>query len=215
MKTDGTREGGLENKTCAAGGEDTPCVRIRGRSTGIPMLSLQLQDGEWEDLGADHERNIARAIVYDGAGRFLFVHVDRDDLFGRAEYIETSGGGVEPGEDPDEAILRELREELGAEVEVLGRLGTVRDGYNLIRRKNVNSYYLCRTLTLGEAHMTEDEKKLYHLSPVSLTCEEAVEAYERGRETKIGRLVANRELPVLQLAKQALDTINKMEKENG
>ncbi len=47
---------------------------------------------------------------------------------------EFPGGKVEPGEDPDDAIVREIREELGCTVEVTGRLAgeqPVKAGYTL------------------------------------------------------------------------------------
>ena len=40
--------------------------------------------------------------------------------------IETAGGGVEEGEDLIAAIKRELKEELGAEVEVVCKIGVDR-----------------------------------------------------------------------------------------
>ena len=58
------------------------------------------------DIYKKVERNFpdARAIVFDDAGYFYFVRAERDDDFGRATLIETSGGGVEAGEDLDSAI---------------------------------------------------------------------------------------------------------------
>lgn len=47
---------------------------------------------------------------------------------------EFPGGKVEPGEDPDVAIVREIREELGCEVAVIDHLAgqqPVKDGYTL------------------------------------------------------------------------------------
>lgn len=47
---------------------------------------------------------------------------------------EFPGGKVEPGEDPDVAIVREIREELACEVAVVGHLDgeqPVKDGYTL------------------------------------------------------------------------------------
>ncbi|MBO4824584.1 MAG: NUDIX domain-containing protein, partial [Lachnospiraceae bacterium] len=82
-------------------------------------LYLELEDKEWPFTYTDHDRNIARSIVFDDAGNFYFVRAERDDDFGRATLIETAGGGVEPGEELNEAIKRELKEELGAEVEVI------------------------------------------------------------------------------------------------
>ena len=39
---------------------------------------------------------------------------------------------------------RELKEELGADVEVVCKIGVVSDYYNLIHRHNINNYFLCR-----------------------------------------------------------------------
>lgn len=167
-------------------------------------LLLEFQDTEWPFDGLDHERLIARAIVVDEAGMFYFARLRRDDDFGRAELIETSGGGVEPGEALEEAIRRELREELGAEVEILCKLGLVRDCYNLIRRRNLNHYFLCRLRALGERALTEEERERYHLSTLRLGYAEALAEYERCRASRLGRLIAQRELPVLRRAGEIL-----------
>lgn len=60
-------------------------------------LKINLQDTEWKYDYSDHDRNIARAIVYDESGQFYFVRANRDDDFGKATLIETAGGGVEEG----------------------------------------------------------------------------------------------------------------------
>ena len=75
-------------------------------------LKIDLQDTQWQLDYIDHDRNIARAIVYDESGDFYFVRAERDDDFGKATLIETAGGGVEEGEDLVAAIKRELKEEL-------------------------------------------------------------------------------------------------------
>ena len=168
---------------------------------------LELEDREWPFTYTDHDRPIARAIVTDDAGSFYFVRATRDDEFGKATLIETSGGGVEPGEDPSEAILRELQEELGVEAEVLLKIGTVSDYYNLIHRHNINHYYLCRILSFGEKHLTEDEIERFHLSTLKLRYEDAVEEYARCSDSKLGRLIAQRELPILRRAKALLETL--------
>ena len=169
-------------------------------------LYLELRDEEWPFEYADHDRQIVRAIVYDDEGYFYFVRADRDDIFAKAVVIETAGGGVENGEDLGEAIKRELLEELGAEVEVITKIGVVSDYYNLIHRHNVNNYFLCRAISFGERHLTEDEIEKYHLSTLKLSFNEAVEEYERCKASKLGRIIGNRELPILKQAKIILDT---------
>lgn len=168
-------------------------------------LILNLRDDEWPLDGIDHDRMIARAIVFDDAGWFYFVRAERDDDFGRAILVETSGGGVEAGEALQEAILRELKEELGVTAEIVCKIGLVSDYYNLIRRHNLNHYFLCRAVSFGSKQLTQDEVESFHLSTLKLTYEEAVAEYERCRSTPIGRLIANRELPVLHKAKTLID----------
>ncbi len=164
------------------------------------QLKLELIDTQWPFTYTDHDRQVVRAIVMDDAGWYYFVRAVRDDDFGKATLIETSGGGVEPGEDLRDAIRRELREELGAEVEILCELGVVSDYYNLIHRHNINHYFLCKVVSFGNRHLTEQEIEDYHLSTLKLRYEEAIREYELRSDSKLGRLIANRELPVLNKA---------------
>ena len=171
-------------------------------------LHLSLNDTEWPLTHTSHDRVIVRAIVVDDDQNFYFVRAERDDDFGRATIIETSGGGVEAEEDLDTAIKRELSEELGADVVILCKLGVVSDYYNLIHRHNINHYYLCRVTSFGEKHLMPDEIEQFHLSTLKLSYDEAVAEYELRTETPLGRLLAQRELPILRHAKQILDQIN-------
>ncbi|MBQ7088984.1 MAG: NUDIX hydrolase [Clostridia bacterium] len=170
-------------------------------------LFIELQDGEWPFTYTDHHRHVARAVVVDKEGTFYFMRADRDDDFGVATVIETAGGGVEEGEDLSVAIRRELKEELGAEVEILAEIGTVSDYYNLIHRHNINHYFLCRATAFGDTQLTEDEIHRFHLSTLALTYDEAVAEYERCKNCALGRVIAARELPVLRRAKAMLDAL--------
>ena len=142
-------------------------------------IYIELQDTQWQFDYIDHDRNIARAIVYDENGIFYFVRAERDDDFGKATLIETAGGGVEVGEELQTAIQRELKEELGVSVEIVFKIGVV----------------------------TQDEIDSFHLSTLQLSYEEAVREYENRKNTRLGTLVANRELPILYRAKEIIDDI--------
>lgn len=188
-------------------GQDIPEETIKRifMETLDKELYLSLLDEEWPFEYTDHDRNIVRAIVYDDEGYFYFVRAERDDDFGKATVIETSGGGVEGDENLSEAIKRELIEELGAEVAVICKIGVVEDYYNLIHRHNINNYYLCRVTAFGDKHLTEDEIKRWHLSTLKLSFDEAVCEYESNKNSKLGRIIRARELPVLLRAKEILD----------
>lgn len=54
-----------------------------------------------------------------------------------------------------------------------------------------------------------DEIEQYHLSTLKLSYEEAMKEYETRRESRLGTLVANREMPVPRRAKEILDKFTK------
>ena len=53
--------------------------------------------------------------------------------------------------------------------------------------------------------MTKDEIENFHLTTLKLTYEQAVEEYKFRMNTKLGKLIANRELPILHRAKEIID----------
>jgi ADP-ribose pyrophosphatase YjhB (NUDIX family) len=63
------------------------------------------------------------AVVHDGAGRLLLVQRGRDPHRGR---WSLPGGRVEPGETPEQAVEREVREETGLSVRAGAPVGRVR-----------------------------------------------------------------------------------------
>ena len=169
-------------------------------------IKIELQDTQWKKEYIDHDRNIVRAIVYDENRMFYFVRAVRDDEFGKATLIETSGGGVENGEDLITAVQRELKEELGVSVDVVCKIGIVSDYYNLIHR-HINNYFLCKIKSFGQKNLTQDEIQKFHLSTLKMSYEEAVIEYENRKNSKLGTLIANRELPILHRAKEILDKL--------
>lgn len=168
-------------------------------------LFINLQDDQWEFDYIDHDRTVVRAIVFDEEDKFYFVRAVRDDDFGKATLIETSGGGVEENEELLDAIKRELKEELGVEVDVICKIGVVSDYYNLIHRHNVNNYFLCKVKSFGDKKLTKEEMDDFHLSTLRLSYEEACKEYEYRANSKLGKLISNRELPILHRAKEILD----------
>jgi 8-oxo-dGTP diphosphatase len=63
-------------------------------------------------------------MVFDPAGRVLLIRCVAMRSDGEFRFWLTPGGEIEAGENPVEAARRELREELGLEVEVVGPVYT-------------------------------------------------------------------------------------------
>lgn len=61
-------------------------------------------------------RDAARAVILDTDGRILLVRFEFPDR----QVWACPGGGLEPGESHEDALRRELREEVGLEVEDVG-----------------------------------------------------------------------------------------------
>lgn len=73
------------------------------------------------------------------------------------------GGGMEIGETVEEAVLREVREETGLEVEIVRLVGL----YSKPQKQEVVITFLCRQVG-GELMATEESRECRYFSPTSL-----------------------------------------------
>jgi 8-oxo-dGTP diphosphatase len=87
---------------------------------------------------------VAAGIIW-RAGRFLAAR--RPEGTARAGYWEFPGGKQEPGESITQALLRELREELGIECESVAPWKNIRHEYQELR---VEIYFMHVTAFHGE-----------------------------------------------------------------
>ncbi len=168
------------------------------------MLHLHLTDNEYPFTGFTHTRLVARAILLNEQNKIALHTLHRDDIFGNQTYLETPGGGVDEGETFEEAVKRECLEETGADIQVICPLGEVEDAYNLIGRKNINRFYLCRILSQKEKHfVSEGDGFIQHTDFYSI--DEAISAYRKQEDHGVAGLVKRRELPLLLEAKNYLE----------
>ncbi len=165
--------------------------------------SYHLKDQEWPDKGVNHTREIARAILINEENKVCLEYIYDDDMFGHRDYYETPGGGMKDDETFEEALSRECSEEVGYECEIISHLGDVKDYYNLINRENHNHYFLARTTKKTYIHQEPDEVQRVK-GIIWVDIDEAISLYENMQNVLVGKLVKQRELPILKLAKIAL-----------
>lgn len=91
-----------------------------------------------------HLKNTARGIVVHD-GQILLMERWR----GRLHYFSIPGGGIEPGETPEQTVAREILEETSIQVKVQRQVLEMRDG------EFTHKIYLCEYMT-GEPKLPSD-----------------------------------------------------------
>lgn len=95
----------------------------------------------------------ARGIVLNSAGEIALIHKTRKN-----EY-KLPGGGIDEGEDPMAAFIRECREELGYVVEVVEELGTAVEYKSQENFKQLSFVYVAKKVDeLDSRSLTDKEK---------------------------------------------------------
>ena len=120
------------------------------------MLKAKITDNDigypMGKLDNPKTRTGARGIVVRDDGKIAILHKANKN-----EY-KLPGGGVEEGESPDIAFVREVMEEAGCEVDDVVNLGTIEEektGNNFYQKSYV--YVAKVTLDTGVLHLTEKE----------------------------------------------------------
>ena len=163
----------------------------------------KLKDTEFPNIGISHTRNIVRGIILNGDNKIALLKIKRDDIFGKANYYETPGGGKKQFESLKDALIREIDEELGYKIKVIQEIGLVEDAYNLIMRHNMNHYFLGRIVEKTMVHL-ESFGDSFIDDIVWVSIDEAISLYEQMSDSGVAKLVKNRELPILHIVKKIL-----------
>ncbi len=170
------------------------------------QIKINLVDDQYPLEEITHDRTIARAIVLDSNNKVIILKIYGQDFFGLRDYIETSGGGVDEGETPEMGVLRELDEEIGYKCEIITKIGIVDDYYNLLKRHNINHYYLVKTISKTHIHH-ESKGDGYIQDILHLDIDEVIKKYQELSNEGIAKLVKERELPIAIKAKEIMEEL--------
>jgi 8-oxo-dGTP diphosphatase len=156
-----------------------------------------------KDIGFNYEdkhisyklRKASRAIVLNESQEIALLFVSKNN------YHKLPGGGIEHGENIEIALNREVMEEVGVSIYVLGEIGTIieyRDKHELLQISYC--YYSEVKEDIGEPSFTEDEKNNgFQLKWVTL--EEAISILENDApDNYVGKFIQSRDLMFLKSA---------------
>jgi ADP-ribose pyrophosphatase YjhB (NUDIX family) len=118
-----------------------------------------LKEARADSVGAmgSSIRPIVLGLVRRGGA--LLVFEGRDDLKGETFY-RPLGGGIEYGERSEDALKREFREELDAEIEVKDRVGVLENVYTWQGRRGHEIAFLYDAEFADEAFYARDRMKI-------------------------------------------------------
>lgn len=170
------------------------------------QIKNNLVDDQYPFEGITHTREIARGIVIDENNKVIILKIYGEDFFGLRDYIETSGGGIDENETPEQALIRELDEEIGYKCEIITKIGIVDDYYNLLKRHNINHYYLVRTVS--KTHIHHESKGDGYINDIlHEDIDEVIKMYQELKDEGIAKLVKERELPIAIRAKEIMEEL--------
>lgn len=96
-------------------------------------------------------REASRAVIFDDNGQIALLFVSKHD------YHKLPGGGLETGENKKEALVREAKEEVWCEIEVIDEVWKIIEFRSKRDLKQTSYCYLCKVVSKGNPDFTKKE----------------------------------------------------------
>ncbi len=148
-------------------------IRYRGRIVDVEMQEVELETGQRAAREIVRHRPAVAAVAKTEDGRWVFLRQFRKP----AEKImfEVVAGIREEGEDPERAIVRELKEETGYRVVSIERLGKVYPSPGYVDEE-IDIFLAQLEGAAGDRHLDPDER----IEVLLLTRDEVWDRIRRG-----------------------------------
>lgn len=163
---------------------------------------LLIKDDVYPPAEIKYIRKTSRAIAL-WQGKVGLIHIEYTDNFGVRNHYETPGGGLEKGETYQQAIIREMKEEIGATGKIIADLGLIAVEYKILERIDLSRFFLFRVEKIDNPHPTEFEKKC-NATPVWMPMDEAIMICSHYKEDNVEKIIYQRELHMLKKAQKLL-----------
>lgn len=145
-------------------------------------------------------RNRAAGIVLNNKKEIILMNLTN------MHFHMLPGGGMDSNEDLQEALYRELKEETGANVEIISELGIVVENLEQRQMKQITYFYLTKVVgEIGEPNFMPDElEQGYQVEWYSI--DDTIKILEE--ENEYEEYIKQRELEAIKAAKQYLEDNN-------
>ncbi|MBZ9689308.1 NUDIX domain-containing protein [Clostridium estertheticum] len=164
-----------------------------------------------KDIGYKHEnidisyklRKASRSIVLNDSQKIALLFVSKNN------YHKLPGGGIEAGEDIKIALNREVMEEVGVNIDVLGEIGTIIEYRNRHELLQISYCYYSEVKgAIKEPSYTDEEiNNGFQLKWVTL--DEAISILENDKpDNYLGKFIQSRDLMFLKSAECLLNSSN-------
>lgn len=116
----------------------------------------------WYNYGMDSEdalnktlkpKNATRTVLFDADGSVAIINVAKHG------YYKIPGGGVEVGENVEDAARREVKEEAGCDCELIGQLGRIETPVPVWSMLDISDGYMAKVIGEKALPVYEDWEK--------------------------------------------------------
>lgn len=164
----------------------------------MKLLKLIQDKGLPSDESGIEVREAARAVLFDNQNLIPLLYVSK------LKYHKLPGGGIEVGETVEQALLREVREEVGCDMEVIGELGSIIEYRSKLNIKQTSYCYLGKVVSKGTPKLEPDEIEEGYQT-LWVTLDQAIQLIKDDHPTDYeGKFILDRDLYCLYNAKKSL-----------
>ncbi len=152
------------------------------------------------------ERHAVRAVILDDKGKIPLL------FLAKYNFHSLPGGGIEESETTEQALIREIKEETGCQINLIKPIGRIIEYRSVLKAKRINDAYLGTVTQKGTPMFTEGE-----IADVSQlvwkNLDEAIQTIESDEPNIYkGLFIQQRDLTFL---KEAQRVINSQKPENS